>query len=187
MKAHIWTGVVLATAGLWPATSEANCCLHRSATPVVSYYTPIYYAPIPVVTPAPILIASPIIPVAPASPLPPTPVYAQPTPAPASSPVPPTAPNRVQSLKTSEGEYDIHYVSFSTSDRLPGPRCSVIFWNLTGRDLTLYVDGQAHRLPAQRSLKLNLPHDFSWNKENSLSHRQQVPAQEGGLEVVLRE
>ena len=62
-----------------------------------------------------------------------------------------------------------------------------MFWNLAGRDLTLYVEGQAHRLPARQSLKMNLSHDFRWNTENSLPHRQQVPAQESGLEIVLRE
>ena len=208
MKASFLTGVCLTAALLLPATSWANFWLHRSASPVVAYYSPIYFTPLPVVTVPvpwpPILVAPPAVPVTPSPAfqpvtVAPAPLYAQPTAAPPSgtvepplaSPPPsgakPQATDRIQSRKPSEGAYDIHYVSSPTSGRLAGQDCAVMFWNLAGRDLTLYVEGQAHRLPARQSLKMNLSHDFRWNTENSLPHRQQVPAQESGLEIVLRE
>jgi hypothetical protein len=130
-------------------------------------------------------------PVAPAAALP---RYAAPRPAPPSGSTvePPRAPdpmpkagvNAQESRKAGEKFYDSYFVAGGA--RAAADRCAVMFWNLSGQGLTLTVDGQARVLPSGQSLRMDLKREFAWRVAGRDEERQQVPAQESGLEIVIR-
>jgi hypothetical protein len=170
----------------------------------------VYYCPVPVVAAsAPYAVAPAFLPVSPTIPpvsptiLPVSPTippaappgqFAQPRPAPPSStPEPPRAPDGMpragdsaqESRKTDQKFYDSYFVAGPA--RTPGgDRCPVTFWNLSGRSLALTVDGQARTLSAGQSVRLDLKRDFAWAVGGRVSERQQVPAPESGVEIVIR-
>lgn len=209
MKSYILVSIGLAAVLLLPSPGQANFWLFRHRPVVTSYYyatpipvaaTPVYPVPvvttpvypIPTVSPVPV-VAPPACPPAAAGPL-----YAQPVPAPPSVSVqPPLVPRPASPMMPPAGEqvltrrprgdvYDVHYVDRPGPARPAGQRCEVMFWNLSGSDVTLYVEGQVYQLAAGRSVRLDVNRDFTWNTDASLPHRQQVPTQESGLEIVIR-
>lgn len=152
------------------------------------YYVPAYsyYVPVGprVVYPLPPVFVAPPITVSP---------YATPVVAPASvSAEPPLA----DSPRASVGE------SASTSQRpagsfysvLLGPRgmersdgrCSVAFWNLTGRTLSLRIDGRDHVLSAGRSLTLDLPRSFAWQVSGREPEATRIAGESTTAEVLIR-
>jgi hypothetical protein len=164
---------------------------YRAAPPMVVYYYPV---PAVVTVPAAVPAAVPAPYVAP--PLTPPRLYAEPRPAPpsGSSAEPPRAPepmpragvNTQESRKADDKFYDSYFIAGTM--RTPGPdRCAVTFWNLSGKGLTLTVDGQARVLPAGQNVRLDLKRDFAWRVTGRDSERQQVPARETGVEIVIRQ
>lgn len=154
------------------------------AAPATVYYCPV---PVAVAVPAP----AP----APYPPAPPPPrLYAEPRPAPpsGSTPEPPLAPdtmpkagvNSRESRKAGEKFYDAYFAAGAT--RATADRCAVTFWNLSGQGVTLTVDGRPHALPAGQSVRLDMKRDFAWGVAGRDPERQQVPAQEAGVEIVIR-
>jgi len=77
---------------------------------------------------------------------------------------------------------------------LPGPagmersddRCSVAFWNLTGRTLAVRIDGRDHVLGAGRSLTLDLPRTFAWQVSGREAEATRVAAGSPTAEVLIR-
>ena len=67
----------------------------------------------------------------------------------------------------------------------PG-RCNVGFWNVTGRDVSLTIDGKAQALPKGHALTLSLPHRFQWQIEGREPHAETVPQEQNVYEVILR-
>src|SRR5262249_59198819 len=65
-------------------------------------------------------------------------------------------------------------------------RCKVGFWNVTGRDVTLTINGQARRLPRDRAVTLDLGHKFVWQLDQREPRSEVVPAEQATFEVVLR-
>lgn len=61
------------------------------------------------------------------------------------------------------------------------------FWNFSGRDVTLTVDGKARTLPKDRALTLQLPRAFSWQIDGLPAHTERVPEGAASHEVVVRE
>jgi hypothetical protein len=107
-------------------------------------------------------------------------VIAVPDAAPASSKVTPqkTTAERAPIIVATHG---------ASSAASPGKdRLKVGFWNLTGRDITLTVDGKTRTLAKNRSLSLELGREFSWQVDRWPAHIERVP---DGLahEVVLRD
>lgn len=147
---------------------------------------PVYYCPAPIFMVAPAVM--------PAAPTAPVRMYAEPRPAPpsGSSVEPPRAPelmpkagvNPHESQKVSEKFYDSYFVAGGA--RSAADRCAVTFWNLSGQGITLTVDGQARTVAAGRSVRLDLKRDFTWGVAGREAERQQVPAQESGMEIVIR-
>jgi hypothetical protein len=64
---------------------------------------------------------------------------------------------------------------------------TVCFYNHTGRDLDLTIEGRAARLPARTYLHARVGPTFSWNHSGQQSLRQSVPEGAVGLDVVFRE
>ncbi len=71
---------------------------------------------------------------------------------------------------------------------LPAPkdRCRVGFWNLTGRDVTLVVDGKSHTLARDRALTLDLNRMFVWQADARGAQNEQVAEDQSTHEVVVR-
>jgi hypothetical protein len=177
--------------------SGASRSAYRAAPAVAVYY----YCPAPalVAFPAPVPALLPIaVPyAAPPAPLAPPPMtapgHAVPRPAPPSgTQEPPRVPEGMPKAGVSTSEsrkegtrfYDSYFV---TGGRRPLPdRTDVTFWNLTGQGLTLTVDGRSLTMVPGQSTRLDLGREFAWRVAGRAEEREQVPAQESGLEIVIR-
>jgi hypothetical protein len=160
---------------------------------VTAYYYPSYYYPAPVpasvvcvgplyVAPAPLMVCpGPAVLVSP-----PAPLYARPTAAPPSqrpalqTPEPPLkhrsgAPPRVTETRSAPGQGVATTVC-----------CRVGFWNVSGHDVTLTVDGRERLLPSNQNVTLRLDRQFIWQVDRRSPHAEQVPADRTTLEIVIR-
>jgi hypothetical protein len=161
----------------------------------------VYYCPVPVaVAPAPYAIAPAVAAVPPpapppAAPAPPPGRYAEPRPAPPSgtaepprapAPMPPAGVNAQESRKLDEKFYDSYFAATPALRAAAADRCAVTFWNLSGHTLTLTVDGTPRTLATGQNVRLDLKRDFAWAVSGRDSERQQVPAAESGVEIVIR-
>ncbi len=158
--------VALTLLFLAPALASANG--HRHRTAVASYYYyPAVFSPyaIPVVAVPMPTAPPPLI----AVPQPAPPVYATPVPAPAL-PTPPPGVKETPSLYESTAS----------------PLARVSFWNYTGRDVRLRIDGEDRALPAGRCLTLELAREFAWRMDDRAEEIERVPASQGAVEIVLR-
>jgi hypothetical protein len=68
-----------------------------------------------------------------------------------------------------------------------GDRCKVGFWNLTGRDVTLKIDGRQQTIPKNRSLTLDLNRSFAWQMDQGETVTERVPDEQTAHEVLLRQ
>jgi hypothetical protein len=64
--------------------------------------------------------------------------------------------------------------------------CKVGFWNATGRDVKLVVNGQEHALARNRSLTLTLDREFAWHLDGQAAQKESVPDNRTAYEVVVR-
>ena len=71
------------------------------------------------------------------------------------------------------------------TEAAPG-RCKVGFWNITGRDLTLTINGQARTLPKDRAVTVELERNFVWQITGRDPHSERVPEEMSVFEVILR-
>ena len=65
--------------------------------------------------------------------------------------------------------------------------CKVGFWNVTGRDVTLKIDGQPRLLPKDRAVTLELGRSFNWQVDQEQAVTEHVPAEQPFHEVILRQ
>jgi hypothetical protein len=148
--------------------------------PTVRYYAPVEIRPI---TPCPAALTS--VPVT--SGIPP---YAQPFPAPPSqNKEPPLDKKGLPPPKVSESRSFSPSPSEDKSIMVSGPAkgaCRVGFWNITGRDVTLTIDGKAVQVPANRNVTLTLGREFSWHVEGQPNQQERVPDDKAAHEIVLR-
>jgi hypothetical protein len=177
--------------------------------PAVALPAPVYAPPPPVfpavpaavvppgyACPAPAppsgVIAVPAAPQPPAGPAPGTaPSANQPGPtAPATSAPPSTGPVTSESSRkpadTAASAYFDTYTVAGSPDRPAGERCRVSFWNLAGRRLTLKVDGRSVVLEASKKMSFDLGRHFVWRVDDRDPQNETVPAEESGLEIVVR-
>jgi hypothetical protein len=141
--------------------------------PQVVYFSPVY--PLPAVTYAPLFASAPL----------PSP-FAVPTPAPPSgffqTGEPPLKLGAAQAPKVTE--------SSSKGGKAPtkgeGAWCQVGFWNVSGRTLTLTIDGKTQVLAPNQNLTLRLGRQFAWRVDQGSSQTEHVPADKNTLEIVLR-
>lgn len=177
--------VVLVTLVLAPPVS-ANFGWFRSSEPVVVYYAapagyPVYY-------PAPCLAYPSPPPVV--APRPGVRTFATPTPAPPSTTAePPPALNPKPAINESRFEsrfYDVYPVATRGAASAASDRCSVVFWNLSGRAVVLKVDGQTRTLAAGANTTLDLRRQFVWQVNDREPQFERVAASDSALEIVLR-
>jgi hypothetical protein len=65
-------------------------------------------------------------------------------------------------------------------------RCKVGFWNVTGQDVTLTIDGKSRKLAKDRAVTVELERDFVWQITGREPRRERVPEEANVLEVILR-
>jgi hypothetical protein len=83
-----------------------------------------------------------------------------------------------------------YYDAYAVAPRGPtssvGDRCSVAFWNLTGHELTIKVDGQGHAISAGKSIPLEVGRQFVWKIEGREPQTERIATGESALEIVIR-
>jgi hypothetical protein len=166
------------------AATSANAfggrfCTSRSPATVSYYYVvPYYYY-----CPPPMVIAVPDA----------RPGYAIPTPAPPSptgepplqkGPAKAVNDLRLPVIVTSHALGGTHVPGVAP---LPKDRCRVGFWNLSGRDVTLVIDGKAWQLSKDRAVTLDLDRNFAWQIQGGTQRVERVPDGLAAHEVLIRE
>jgi hypothetical protein len=66
-------------------------------------------------------------------------------------------------------------------------RCRVGFWNLSGRDVKVTIEGKAYSLPRNQSLTFDMDRQFTWQTAGKTAQIQRVPAGQSTYEVLIRE
>lgn len=123
------------------------------------------------------------IPVTPVPAAPPRSIYAVPTPAPPSQTIePPPITPKMPPVK----ELNAPIIGTQTSASLAPDRCRVGFWNLSGRDVTLTIDGKSWTLQRNRAVTVDLGREFSWQVDQQSRRVERVPAALNAHEVVIR-
>jgi len=167
------------------AASSANAFGSRvgpwRSPATVSYYyvVPYYYycPPLPIVIPVPDA----------------RPSYAIPTPAPPSTtgepplqigPAKAVNDPRLPEIVTSHA---LGGGQLPGAAPLPKNRCRVGFWNLSGRDVTLVIDGKARQLSKNQAVTLDLDRQFAWQIQGRTQRVERVPEGLAAHEVLVRE
>lgn len=65
-------------------------------------------------------------------------------------------------------------------------RCKVGFWNVTGKDVQLEVDGQMRTIPKDRAITLDMDRRFVWRLDSGPENLERVPDEQNYFEVILR-
>jgi hypothetical protein len=107
---------------------------------------------------------------------------------PSTTAEPPTAAPRVGETTTALKPWTAFH------ELLPGPTatrasrdgCSVAFWNLTGRPVTLKVEGREQTLAVGRTLTLNLGRSFVWQVDGGASQTVRLPEGRATAEMLIR-
>lgn len=199
MRRCLLSVVLLLALGTVPARGN-GWLFRRSAGPTEVRYS--YYLPGPVVwVPAaqpvalPVfvrpVVSSPVVSLPPVTNVPmniPMNVpMAVPSPAPPSAvPDLPAPPPGTSALKQGTPYYDLYSGPTPLATPPASGRCSVAFWNLTGRALTLRVAGQERTLPPGRSLTLELPREFGWNVVGREAEAARIPTDHTTAEILIR-
>jgi len=127
----------------------------------------------------------------------PTGPHVIPGPMPRQAPLaaPSAAPPSAGPISTGKGQPEVtesrsYYEAFNvrptSTDQVAGDRCALGFWNLTGRNVTVSVDGKPQVIPQGKSLKLQVGRQFVWQLGGHEALTEKVPTENSGLEIVLR-
>jgi hypothetical protein len=177
-----------AAASGWDRPVPARSIVWSSPGPVVicwPYYPPIAHAPptvMPLAVPTPV--PSPIV-----APL------AVPTPAPPSKHTAEAPLGTRVEMPLADKDVKLPAIAkpgptvFELRPNVSPPakeRCRVGFWNLTGRDVTLVVDGKSQLLPRDRAVTLELPREFSWQIDQQPARSERVANEKASHEIVIR-
>ena len=60
------------------------------------------------------------------------------------------------------------------------------FWNISGRDVKLTINGKTHLVPRDRSLTVSVGREFTWQVDGQALQEERVPQEKASHEVVLR-
>jgi hypothetical protein len=128
----------------------------------VAYYYPVYQIPA--------CYSTPVLPTQ----------YAVPKSAPASQSQ--TGEPPLNTGKPSVTEQRSHSAKFASAK---DDRCRVGFWNITGREVTIVVNGQSRSLARNQSLTLELARTFNWQMDGR-QNSESVPDGQSTFDIVLR-
>ncbi len=187
---RIVRGVMVALGVTLPAPAFAHGLLHpRSAYAVAYYYpAPVVRFYVPAVPPPP-LCPPPLVSV------PPPVAFAAPVPAPPSAspaapravePTMPHLPDVVESHSAASPYYDAYPLA-ARDGKSPGPTAPTVrVWNLSGRDLSVKVDGKPSLIAPGQSVRLTVPRQFVWQVIGREPQSERIPEGDLGLEIVVR-
>jgi len=167
-----------------PLSASAFGHRPRAVTSASYYYYPAPWVVVPEVVP----VYVPVVPAPVCAPAAPAVNLAVPTPAPPTSspapvtPAPPSASPRPGVSETPAPSTSYYAGPGGTESNT----CTVVFWNLSGRDVTLTVDGTRRPLPPGKGVTLDLPRRFTWQTENRAPQQEQVASGNVGMEIVIR-
>src|SRR5262249_23609617 len=129
------------------------------------YYYPVtYYYPVAVAVAPPASYCAPTVSVQPATVYPAGPLvygngYAQPQPAPPSGTAEPPLANKVPMAPPKV----IESKSFAPGNGTGNAKgVKVGFWNISGRDVKLVINGKTHIVPRDRNLTVSVSREFTW-------------------------
>lgn len=101
-----------------------------------------------------------------------------------SSPEPPSAAKMrgpvIQESRALAG------VASDKTAKSPTSRCRVGFWNVTGRDIQLQVEGKSQSLAKNRATTLELERHFLWQIDGGEMNPERVPDSQNYFEVIIR-
>jgi hypothetical protein len=103
---------------------------------------------------------------------------------PSSGPIP--SGKGPPAVTESRSFYESFGVQPGFTDKISADHCAVGFWNLTGRDVTLSVDGKPQIVPQGKSLRLQLGRQFAWKIGGHEVQTERIPIENSGVEIVLR-
>jgi hypothetical protein len=158
----------------------------RAVRVTSSFSYPAYAAP-QMVFFGPICVVGPPIYAVPAAPLVTVPApFAVPTAAPPSSGSQTAEPPLVQGTVKAPKVTESRFQGGTKVVKAEGHCCQVGFWNVSGRGLTLTIDGKKQVLARNQNLTLRLARQFSWQVDQGGVQTEQVPADKNTLEIVIR-
>ncbi|MCS7044884.1 MAG: hypothetical protein NZO58_00870 [Gemmataceae bacterium] len=106
------------------------------------------------------------------------------------APVPKAKPTTAEPPSSSLSEPRVKEMRLANSSEIalevPAGRCRVGFWNVTGRDITLTVNGQATPLAKDQALTLYLERNFTWQVPGRPPQVERIADSALSHEVVLR-
>ncbi|MBM3981256.1 MAG: hypothetical protein FJ304_13400 [Planctomycetes bacterium] len=139
---------------------------------------------IPIPAPAPDLIPAPAIPVPKDNTLPP---LTLPPEAPVLPPLPKVVEAKASPFAGAARALKVDVFPAAGSTATANGHRKIGFFNHTGRDLALVIEGQKVTLPARSYLHATLPPTFTWKCGDEPAATARVPADAAGLDVLIRE
>ena len=160
----------------------------RSSSSSSYYYVPAYsYYYCPPVRVAPVSIAPVTFAPVPSVPLR-SGIYAVPSAAPPSQTTePPLAKPPMPPAKASDDPRLPLIVTARSDSGSAKDLCRVGFWNLSGRDRTLTIEGKSWTLPKDRTITLDVDRRFAWQLESRAQRLERVPDGQATHDVVIRD
>jgi hypothetical protein len=117
--------------------------------------------------------------------------YAPATPAPPSGTKEPPLGQMIEKRSSSDPRMPVIITSHASGGQARPPvakdRCRVGFWNLSGRDLTITIDGKTMKLARDRAVTLDLDRQFTWQVEGRPQHVERLPDGQATHEVVIQD
>jgi hypothetical protein len=150
----------------WVAPAYPACYPIR-----VAYFYPAFVYPLPVT----------VMPLATPTPAPPSTA-----PSPYKAQMPSADKSAHAPAMSSAGPSVVESRTSSGTADSPDTRFRVGFWNLSGKDVTLVIDGRPHSLARDRALTLELPRVFSWQVDQEAAQQGRVPEGKTAMELVIR-
>ena len=83
-----------------------------------------------------------------------------------------------------ESKWQAHKAA--AADPVAKDRLLVGFWNLTGRDVTLKVDGQIRVVPKDKAVNLQLERQFGWQVDQGEPKMESVSPERRQFDVLIR-
>jgi hypothetical protein len=190
MRTFVATCFAVAIAFANCGTLEANWYYPWSS----GYYSASYYYPAPAVryyyyVPAAVYVA-PLCPAPAAQPVPMyAPGFANPMPAPPSpTKEPPLAKPAGSPPTVIESRTKTHNDSNGAKGVESGNKdvCKVGFWNVSGGDVNLIVNGKTHTIPRNRNVTLMVSREFTYQINAQEPRMERVPNDKTAHEIVIR-
>ncbi len=187
MTRHCHTTIVAAGLMCWFAADASAFGWRWSSPPA---YRMVYYPSVLYCVPVGMTAAPARMTAVPAK------IYATPTPAPPSG-TPPGArpkttlePPLVKPVPKGPTVIESRFGGAAMTDAdkaAPLERCRVGFWNVTGREVTLTIDGKTQTLPRDRAVTLELGRSFVWRIDRLEPQSETIPKDRNTHEIVLRQ